>query len=189
MGTDGKKMSKSLGNDIAILSSPDEKFGKIMSISDNLLINFFTYATNYTEKQIRNIEKRLTTENPRDIKLLLAREIVTIYHSSNEAEKSEKDFLNVFSNKNKPENIPVFKLQETQCRITKVLKKSGVTESINEGRRLIIQGGLSINGVRISNPDYLVDINEEQSILIKAGKRRFLRLEKQESGFRTDDAN
>lgn len=176
MGTDGRKMSKSFNNHIAVLSTPSDKFGKVMSIKDELIPNFFTYATNYSLNQVNVIKERLKSENPRDIKLLLAKEIITIYHGEDEALKAEEEFLNIFSKKGLPDEIPQMALEPGMYCILKLLKDSSLTKSISEGKRLITQGGLKVNNQKINDIEYLINIEKENEHIIKAGKRRFLKV-------------
>jgi len=176
MGIDGRKMSKSLNNHIPVLSTANEKFGRIMSIDDKLLINFFTYATTMTVEDIEMIKTRLHHENPRDVKLELAREIITIYHNSEEAMRCEHEFISVFSKGEAPLEIPEITISEKGLKLTGILKDALIIDSISEGKRLIKQGGLKVDGVRISNPEYILNIEKNKSMIIKAGKRRFLKI-------------
>lgn len=173
-GTDGRKMSKSFGNHIPVLSSPQEKFGRIMSISDNLIPDFFTYATSYDSDQVNEIRVRLNKENPRNIKLELAHEIISIYHSVDEAGQCQKEFINIFSMKGQPIQIPSFKLRENGLKLTSVLKEAGIIGSVSEGKRLIVQGGLQIDGKKVTEPEFILNVSG--SAVIKAGKRRFLKI-------------
>ena len=176
MGTDGKKMSKTLNNHIPVLSTPEEKFGRIMSISDDLILNFFTYSTSQSNEKILELGERLKSENPRDIKIELAKEIIAIYHGNEEAERCEKNFISVFSKKEIPDDIPVFVLEKNRQKLMSLLKESGTIQSISEGRRLVIQGGLRIDGVKILDPDFEIVLNRGSFVTIKAGKRRFLKI-------------
>lgn len=173
-GTDGRKMSKSFGNHIPVLSSPHEKFGKIMSLSDEMITDFFTYATSRTSDEVDIIRERLQKENPRDLKRELAKDVISIYHSRKEARQCEVEFINIFSNKGLPEEIPEFSLEEKDVKLTKVLKETGIINSVSEGKRLILQGGVKIDGVKISDPDLILNLTDP--VIIKAGKRRFLKI-------------
>jgi tyrosyl-tRNA synthetase len=176
MGTDGRKMSKSLQNHIPVLSTASEKFGKVMSISDDLILNFFTYSTALSKEGILQIESRLVKENPRDIKIELAKEIISIYHTYEEAENCERDFKKQFTRKEIPENIPNTVLLENGKKLINLLKETGIIDSISEGKRLINQGGLSIDGNKIRNPDLILELRSNTSIIVKAGKRRYLKI-------------
>lgn len=174
LGTDGRKMSKSFNNHIPVLSSPQDKFGRIMSINDELIPNFFTFATSYNSEHVNKIKGRLKEENPRDIKLELAREIISIYHSREEALQCEKEFITIFSEKGQPECIPSYEIIGQGHKLTGVLKDAGIIESVSEGKRLIKQGGLKMDGEKVSDPDQILNITD--SVIIKAGKRRFLKI-------------
>jgi tyrosyl-tRNA synthetase len=176
MGTDGRKMSKTFNNHIPVLSLPDEKFGRIMSIRDELILNFFIHATGFNQNQVLEIKERLKTENPKDIKIELAKEIITLYHSSEEAEKCEKKFIEVFSKKEIPKNIPEFTISQNLQKITSILREAGIITSISEGRRLINQGGLKLNGEKITDVDYILNLESENTVTVKAGKRRFIKI-------------
>lgn len=147
-GTDGRKMSKTFNNHISIFSTPTQKFGRIMSISDQLIIDYFTHATSLSHNRVLEIRERLKMENPRNIKMELAREIITLYHSSNEAAKCEEEFIKIFSKKEIPEDLPEFTISANLQKITSILREAGLTASISEGRRLIDQGGLKRIGFR-----------------------------------------
>ncbi len=176
MGIDGRKMSKSFNNHIPVLSSPSEKFGRIMSINDNLITNFFTYATALDFDQVNIIKERLQTENPRDIKLELAKQLISVYHSPEEADKCTEEFIRIFSKKENPEKMTTFEIDKKGGKITSILKESGLTESISEGNRLMTYGGLKIDGEKITDKDYFIKIKEGESVVIKAGKRRYIKL-------------
>ena len=175
-GTDGRKMSKSFGNHIPVLSSAQEKFGKIMSIPDELIADFFTYASSHTTKQVEKIKQRLKEENPRDLKLKLAGEIITIYHSREEALACKDEFIRVFSKKENPDHIREFTIKGNGAKLTSILKEARIIDSISEGRRLIKQNGLKLDGEIISDPDYILSIDNNSSTIVKAGKRRFLKI-------------
>lgn len=174
-GSDGRKMSKSFNNHIPVLSTPSDKFGRVMSIKDDLILTFFRYTTRFTADEVKTIEERLKNENPRDIKLELALEIVTIYHSEQEAFTAKKNFINQFSKKEIPEDIPIYNLLENE-KLLSVLKKEKIIESQNDGRRLIKQGGISISGNKINDYDYELSLETSLDYIIKIGKRRFLRV-------------
>ncbi|MCK4655338.1 MAG: tyrosine--tRNA ligase, partial [Candidatus Cloacimonetes bacterium] len=142
MGTDGKeKMSKSLNNYIAVFDSPQDKYGKTMSIPDNMIINFFNYATKVEPDEIERISIQLKNDevNPKIIKQRLAREIVTLYHGEKVALKAEKKFSLIFSQKEIPDEMPEFKLTAASMKIIDVLVQSNTCASGGEARRMIKQ--------------------------------------------------
>jgi tyrosyl-tRNA synthetase len=174
VGLDGvKKMSKSLSNYIAIDDSPKDMFGKIMSISDDLM---WKYLDILSEKSIENI-KSLKAEalankiNPRDIKFELGIEIVTRFHSKVEAEKSKNDFLKVFQKNQNPDDIKLVDVSEMP--LPNLLKHVGFVKSTSEARRLIIQKALKIDERTIESIDEKLPTGQ---YLIKLGKKKFIKV-------------
>ncbi len=170
-GLDGKKMSSSAGNTINLLSDPNDMFGKVMSLKDELIIQYFTLFTRVEIKKIREYEKELEGKtNPRDVKIMLAREIVKMYHSEDKAKKAEDYFVKTFSEKETPSEIPEFKPKD--YNIVSVLSEAGLTLSKGEARRVLDQGGVRVNGETVKDINYVV---EKDSVLQK-GKIKFLRI-------------
>ncbi len=166
-GTDGvQKMSKSLGNYIGINDSADEMFGKIMSISDELMLK---YCELLTDLDLAAVKKM----HPKEAKMLLASEIITQYHSKAAAEKAKIEFERVFANKEVPEDMPEHKLVPGST-IIDVILASGLAPSRNEARRLIQQGAVTFNNGKIDNEDTVMAAEG----ILKVGKRRFLKLVK-----------
>ena len=175
-GTDGvEKMSKSYDNHIGITDSPDEMYGKTLSIPDNMIEKYFLLAANANEKKMDEVKKSLsdTQLNPRDIKRELARTIVKIYHSENLAKKAEENFDKIFIKKDIPEDIPEVKLDEDTL-IVDVLTLYALATSKSEARRLIEQGAVKINDQKCIDRDQI--IKKDESLVIKVGKRRFLKI-------------
>jgi len=175
-GTDGvEKMSKSYDNHIGITDSPDEMYGKTLSIPDNMIEKYFLLAANANEKKMDEVKKSLsdTQLNPRDIKRELARTIVKIYHSENLAKKAEENFDKIFIKKDIPEDIPEVKLDEDTL-IVDVLVLYELVTSKSEARRLIDQGAVKINDRKCIDRDQI--IKKDESLVIKVGKRRFLKI-------------
>ena len=174
MGTDGKeKMSKSLNNYIAVFDTPKEKYGKTMSIPDELIINYFNYATKVAPEEIEKIEKQLKNDeiNPKIIKQRLAREIVALYHGDKTAELAEEEFNLIFKKKDIPEDIPEFKISGSM-KIIDILAQSKTCASGGEARRMIKQNAVTIDGKKIT--DIFHEITDE--CVIKVGKRRFVKV-------------
>jgi tyrosyl-tRNA synthetase len=174
MGTDGKeKMSKSLDNYIAVFDPPKEKYGKIMSIPDDIIINYFNYATTLAPEEISQIEKQLKQDevNPKIIKQRLAREIVSLYHGEEAAKEAETEFNLIFSKKEIPDEMPEFKLPD-KMKIVDILVQSKICASGAEARRMIKQKAVALDGKKIS--DIFTEIFQEG--VLKVGKRRFLKL-------------
>ncbi|MBU4369855.1 tyrosine--tRNA ligase, partial [Patescibacteria group bacterium] len=141
-GIDGKeKQSKSLGNYIAILDTPKDKYGKIMSIPDNLIISYFKVYTKLLSSEIKKFEKQLKQGiNPRDLKARLGFEIVKLYHGEKAADKAGEEFNRIFRDKKLPENIPVYKINKERFKLMDILVETKLTVSRGEARRLIEQG-------------------------------------------------
>ena len=147
-GTDGEiKMSKSLGNDIPILAEANDMYGKVMSIPDHAMPLYFKLATRYLPEQVDAIEKALVdgTRHPRDIKMELAREIVSIFHGDAAAAAAEEHFRTVFQQRELPEDMPELRLVQPTGLLA-LMKDSGLIASSSEGRRLVEQGGVKLDG-------------------------------------------
>ena len=178
-GTDGvQKMSKSLGNSIGVFDSPNEMFGKIMSISDDLMWRYYELLSQVSAQDLEVMKKKSEagTLNPKNSKMNLAKEIVALYHSPEHASMALAEFENVFKKKNLPEDIPVVKGWGDELKgICNILKDHNLTDSTSAARRLIQQGSVTINGEKIS------DVNQELpgnlEYLIKVGKKRFLKIQ------------
>ncbi len=167
-GTDGiNKMSKSLGNYIGITDKPEEMFGKIMSISDELMLKYYTLLTDENLDSIKQM-------HPKEAKLRLAERIVAEYHSRDAALASRKEFQRVFVARQLPQDIPVFPIRGPQ-RIIEIITESGLTKSGNESRRLIRQGAVVFNNQKIKDENFIVDY----SGILKVGSRRFLSIKRQ----------
>jgi tyrosyl-tRNA synthetase len=175
-GTDGKiKMGKSENNYIGVTEAPNEMFGKVMSIPDSLILRYFELATDVTFTEIEEIKKLLESgENPRNVKIRLANSIVSIYHGLKAARTAEQEFINIFSNRELPTDIEQKTLANHKINIIELLSQIGAVSSKNEARRLITQGGIKVDSVRIEDQDLIVDIKKEK--LIQAGKRKFYKV-------------
>jgi tyrosyl-tRNA synthetase len=176
VGLDGKmKMGKSLNNYIGVNESPKEMFGKTMSIPDDLITTYFELATGVEVDEIEQIKTLLQNgENPRNLKMRLAREIVSIYHSKDEALKAEEEFINIFAKKEIPKDIELVKLPESAYKIVQLISLCGFEGSNGEIKRLVQQNAVKINGEKTSNPDDTVDITEEKTLQV--GKRSFYKV-------------
>ena len=175
-GTDGSdKMSKSYGNDIGLTDSPEEMYGKTMSISDEMIVKYLTLAADARDDRIKEVELSLNDpeQNPRDAKRLLARALVELYYDNDSAKKAENHFDEVIVNKNIPEEIPEYHI-DNEMLIIDIIFESQMSSSKSEARRLIKQGAVSIDGVKIDNPNLV--LATDNICVIKVGKRRFLKL-------------
>lgn len=171
-GTDGRKMSTSWGNIITIVDEPSDMYGKIMSLRDELIIKYFTLATDISLEEIATIENALKNgENPKVHKMRLAREIVTMYHSEKAAAKAEAEFEAVFSGDALPETMPEIKLPVTDLPLA--LKDQKIIESKAEWVRLVKEGAVSVHqGEKITNAKW----NPVEPSVLRIGKRRFVKI-------------
>ena len=173
-GTDGQdKMSKSYGNDIGLTDSPQEMYGKTMSITDEMIVKYFRLAADASDEVLAKIESNLndSSYNPRDAKRLLARSLVELYYDSDSALKAEDHFDEVIVNKSIPDDIPEFQIEHETSLVDAVFL-SKVVASKSEVRRLIKQGAVSVDGKKIDDASFSLRSGQ----VIKIGKRRFLKI-------------
>lgn len=174
-GTDGRKMSKSYNNTINITDNPQDMFGKVMSLKDELILKYFYLATELSEIEIQKIEKQLQNGlNPKEAKIRLAFEIVKIYHGETLAEKAMIEFERVFSQKKPPLDIPEISLPPKPIKLIDLLLELKMIKSKAEGKRIIEQGGLDINNQKITDKDFV--IKPYSGMIIKLGKRKWLKI-------------
>ena len=177
-GLDGtKKMSKSLNNYIAIDEEPNEMFGKIMSISDELMWRWFELLSFIPEENISELKNEMEGgKNPRDIKFILAEELVDRFHQKGDGAKCKEVFLSRFQKGNIPDKIDSIKinLNEDKILLVNLLKDANMISSISEGNRLISQGGIKIDSKKIENPKFEVFRGSEG--IYQVGKRKFLKI-------------
>ena len=174
-GTDGvQKMSKSLGNYIGINEPPQEIFGKVMSISDDLMWRYYELLTDLTPAQIASLRDSAKNgeRNPRDIKAELAQMIVSDFHSSAEAQRAHEHFDQVF--KFKEPHFDPWAVQYGRYKLIDLLIATDLAVSKKEARRLIEQGGVSVNKEKCTRADYEIDLSDDQKIFLQIGKRLFL---------------
>ena len=173
-GTDGQdKMSKSYGNDIGLTDSPQEMYGKTMSITDEMIVKYFRLAADASDEVLAKIESNLndSSYNPRDAKRLLARSLVELYYDSDSALKAEDHFDEVIVNKSIPDDIPEFQI-ESETSLVDAVFLSKVVASKSEVRRLVKQGAVSVDGKKIDDASFSLRSGQ----VIKIGKRRFLKI-------------
>ena len=180
-GLDGvKKMSKSLNNYVALNDEPNEMFGKLMSISDDLMWRYFDLLSFRSNDEITSFKDKVKNgENPMIFKKKLATEIVERFYDKKSSENAEKAFTNVFSNKLEPNEVPIFEINETSgISIVELLTHEDLgnefIQSKSECRRLIKQSGIKMNNKKVENPDLLINLGEENYFQI--GKRKHLRI-------------
>jgi tyrosyl-tRNA synthetase len=173
VGLDGvRKMSKSYQNYVAIQEEPESMFGKIMSISDDLMWDYYTLLTDYTEEEIENFKKNL---HPMDAKKKLAHFIVERFHGKEQADKALEFFVKTFSEREFPEDAPIIEVPRgLKRRAYELLFELGIESSKNSARRVVEGGGLRINGTKVEDPNQEIEINGE--LRLQVGKKRFYRV-------------
>lgn len=179
VGTDGtEKMSKSLDNYIGISEPPREMYGKTLRIPDSLLYTYFELASDVSNQELAELRQQLSdkTVNPRDIKRRLARELVRLYHNAEAAVSAEEEFDRIFIKKDLPDEVQEYRLSDQNgvSTIIDLLTLTQLASSKGEARRLIEQGGVSINGEKISN--FTAPLPDGNEFILKVGKRKFLKL-------------
>jgi len=172
----GEKMSKSLGNYIGIDETPNETYGKVMSIPDKLIYPYFELISDVDLSELAEIKHKLNSAdvNPRDLKKHLARTVVRMYHGEKSSKDAETEFERIFVQKKLPDQIEEFTLDAATCRIDDLLIITKTASSKSDARRLIQQGGVSIDGEKISDPFMEIGINRE--MILKVGKRKFAKI-------------
>jgi tyrosyl-tRNA synthetase len=179
-GTDGvQKMSKSLGNHIGIHEPPNEMFGKLMSIPDKLIDNYFTLLTDVTDDYLERLEQQLAAHaiNPRDVKLDLAETIVATYHGSGIARQARQEFLNVFSHRQLPTEMETVITRvgpDGAANLVELLVTIGLADTKNEARRLLRQGAVKLDGTPATSP--VCPMAPGKQVVLQVGSRHFRRL-------------
>lgn len=177
-GLDGvQKMSKSLGNHIALKDSPREMFGKVMSIPDTLMERYYRYAAALSSKEIEDVLGKLKGGefHPRDAKAQLAERIVALFHSEEEGKNARKEFDEIFKNKGMPDEIPTVKIAQKTIDIVGLLVEAGLVASKSEARRLMEQGGVKIGHEKITDPKAVITIGAP--FVLQCGKRKFVKIQ------------
>jgi tyrosyl-tRNA synthetase len=176
-GTDGKmKMSKSYGNYIAFNDPPNEMFGKLMSIPDWLIVKYMRLLTDISEGEIEEYERSMKEGriNPRDVKMKLAFEITKFFHGEDAAKEAQEGFIKVFSKRELPEEMPIVHLDTDGVELVELLVKLNVAESKSEAKRLIQQGGVRLDGEKVTDIHAKITLDTEK--ILKVGKRQFFKL-------------
>lgn len=174
MGLDGRKMSTSWGNVINITDSPDEQFGKAMSLRDELIAPYLWAVTDLDGSEVVGIQKSLKNENPKIKKEKLAFEIVKRYHGAEKAAEAQEKFEKLFSKKEIPDDVPELHLHAAAMSALEIVMAAHAAKSKSEARRLIEQGGLEVSGKTVDNP--MEELAIEGGELIKIGKKRFFKV-------------
>ena len=176
-GTDGvEKMSKSYDNYIALDDSPEDMYGKIMSINDSMILKYYELAVFADRKKINEVKLLLKddTNNPRDIKRSLAKDLVKKYYSEKEADLAQSSFDQIFVKRDNPENMQVRKI-DSDVGLLELLTEEGLVASKGEGKRLLNQNAIKINGQVCNDINFVISSSEKEYV-IKVGKRRFLKV-------------
>jgi len=171
-GTDGvQKMSKSLGNYIGVNDEAYEMFGKTMSIPDTLIIRYFELLTRVSLQELRELEQAMDSGklNPRDAKMRLAQEIISMYHSIEEARQAQEKFELVFSRRDIPDDIPELLVEAGEVWLPKFMSDHKMVKSTSEGKRMLEQGAIKVNGEKYGNEN----LSLEDGMVIQVGKRKF----------------
>ena len=175
-GLDGKnKMSKTLGNYIGIYESAKSKYQKVMEIPDELIVKYYTLLTDVDDEKIKEVEAKLKDEsvNPRDIKMDLAREIVSLYHTEEEVEQAEERFKMIFQMGQNPKDIDTVNVSKEDFDLISTVVDKGLVSSKSEFRRLLLQGGIKINDKKITMEKGLP---KEGEIVVQVGKKKFMKI-------------
>ncbi len=176
-GTDGiEKMSKSYGNHIGLHDSPNDMFGKTLSIGDDMIEKWFILGADANEEKMEKVRADLNdpSVNPMTVKRDLARSIVALYYSEEDAKKAEAHFDNVVVSKGVPDDMPIFELSEDKS-IVDIISEAGLLQSKSEARRMIKQGAVKLNDEKILDIQAMLAFSNNEHIL-KVGKRRFLKI-------------
>ncbi len=178
VGTDGvQKMSKSLGNYVGVTEPPEEIYGKLMSVSDELMLDYLEILRLKTPEELKRIKKELKAgrAHPKDVKMELARRVVELYHDVSAAAAAEEHFERVHKEKLAPEEIPTHKPSTNPIALATLLREAGLAPSKSEARRLIAQNAVTINDEKVDDPQ--AEVKFAGGEVIKVGKRRFVRVE------------
>lgn len=174
-GMDGKaKMSKSLGNHIALQDAPKEMFGKVMSLPDTLIESYFQYVSGLDEKEYQTLIQKLKGE-PRELKARLGERIVSLYHGKEKGTQAREEFDRVFRDKGLPDDVETITLAESEMDIVSLLVAANLVPSKNKARRLVEQGGVKIDQKPVTDQKYRAQLSTEP-ILLQCGKRKFIRV-------------
>jgi len=180
VGLDGsRKMSKSLGNYVGITEPPVEMFGKLMSIPDELMWQYYELITDRTPAEITALKAEVAGGklHPMDAKMRLATEVIATFHGHDAANKAAENFQRVFRDRQAPTEIPVVKMSKGDAKqLNSLLVELKLVESKSEADRLIKQGGAEVDGVRIDDPRKTMPTNKPGEFSLRAGKKKFLKV-------------
>jgi len=178
-GTDGtEKMSKSVDNAIGITEAPEDMYGKAMSVPDDLIFRYVELLTDVPTDALSKV-KAFAEANPRDAKAQLAHRLVSIYHGEDVADAAEEHFETTVVAGEVPDELPEYAADSEageEVGLLNLMRHAGLTDSNSEGRRLIEQGAVSINGKRVEDTGLYIDVSSEAPLVLRVGKRRFARV-------------
>jgi tyrosyl-tRNA synthetase len=180
VGLDGsRKMSKSLGNYVGITEPPTEMFGKLMSIPDELMWQYYELITDRTPAEITALKAEVAAGklHPMDAKMRLATEVISTFHNPDAANKAAENFQRVFRDRQAPTEIPIVKMPQGEIKqLNALLVELKLVDSKSEADRLIKQGGAEVDGVRVDDPRHPMPTNKPGEFALRAGKKKFLKV-------------
>ncbi len=174
VGTDGRKMSKSFGNSIDQASPPTDMYGKVMSLVDSVIVEYFRLLTDVPDAELAAMQRAIQASqtNPRDLKMQLARDIVTQFHGADAARAAEAEFVKVFQQRELPTDMPTFAMKQ-EMNVVDLMIAANLAPSRSEARRLVTQGGVRLNDAAIEKIDTLIPARDA---VLRVGRRKFVRL-------------
>lgn len=179
-GIDGvHKMSKSLDNYISVVDTPKDMFGKTMRISDELMYRWYQLLTDISASGLSQLKTDVSEKrkHPRDVKVDLAKFLIKRFHSESAAQAAEEEFNRIFVEKGLPDEVPDFTVDaEAQLGLSALMVKAGLVGSNGEGSRLIQGGGVQIDGEKVSDPKFKIDLKSGHSFILRAGKKKFVKI-------------
>ncbi len=174
VGTDGRKMSKSFGNTIDLKAAPSDMYGKVMSLVDSVIVEYFRLVTDVTDAELAEMERALNAGavNPRDVKMRLGREIVAQFHGADAARAAEEEFVKVFQQRELPTDMPTFAMKQ-DMPIIDLMVAADLAPSRSEARRLVAQGGVRRDDAAVDQIDAVIPA---RPAVLRVGRRKFVRL-------------
>jgi tyrosyl-tRNA synthetase len=181
IGTDGRKMSKSFANTIDLTTPPIDMYGRVMSVADDVMMDYFDFVTDVPDQELRQMGQSLDAgqAHPMELKKRLAREIVTQFHGAAAADQGQAEFEQVFQQRQLPSDMPTFALGE-EAPLVDILNQAGLVPSKSQARRLIQQGAVKLEGEPISDTFFCLSPEHlpAEGLVVQVGKRRFLHLQR-----------
>ncbi|MFN3453640.1 MAG: tyrosine--tRNA ligase [Pseudobdellovibrio sp.] len=178
-GLDGvNKMSKSLDNYIGVNESPKDMFGKTMRVSDELMFRYYELLTDMKPQDVTKLKEEVKSgaKHPRDVKVNLAKFLVTRFHSQASAQAAEDEFNRIFVDKGLPDQIDEFKVKAQNIGLVQLMTQAGLTSSNGEATRLIQGGGVSLDQEKVSDPKLKIDLKSQMKFVLRAGKKKFIKI-------------